>query len=129
MHRPLLPEHNLEEIFQEHRQARVSKNLTLHSRRTMYVLENCAVNRPIAGKHVQVLEDEGGQVTIHFQGRALWYRAFPKHGGAGVTPGDIVANKYLAGALTVIRDQQQQREAERIAKLRTLRERAIAARA
>jgi hypothetical protein len=129
MHRPLLPEHKLEEIFQEHRQAKVSKNLTLHCKRTMYVLENCSANRPIAGKHVQVLEDEGGQVTIRFQGRALRYRAFPKHGGAGVTPGDIVANKVLAGVLTVIREQQQQREAQRVAKLRTLRERAIAARA
>jgi transposase len=129
MHRPLLPEHRLDEIFQEHREAKVSKNLTLHCRRTMYVLENCAANQPIAGKRVQVLEDESGQVTIFFQGRALRYRAFPKHGGAGVTPGDIVANKYLAGALTVIREQQQQREVDRIAKLRTLRQRAIATRA
>jgi hypothetical protein len=91
----------------------------------MYVLENCPLNRAIAGKRVQVLEDEGGQVTIRFQGRMLQYRAFPKHGGAGVTPGDIVANKYLAGALSVIREQQQQREAQRIAKLRSVRERAL----
>lgn len=129
MHRPLLVEHKLDDIFQEHREAKVSKNLTLHLKRTMYVLDNCPANRTIAGKRVQVFEDEGGQVTIRFQGRALRYRAFPKHGGAGVTPGDIVANKHLAGALTMIREQQQLREAQRVAKLRTLRERAIAARA
>ncbi len=129
MHRPLLPEHKLDDIFQEHREAKVSRNLTLHCKRTMYVIDNCAANRTIAGKRVQVFEDEAGQVTIRFQGRALRFRAFPKHGGAGVTPGDIVANKYLAGALSVIREQQQLRDAERIAKLRTLRDRAIAARA
>jgi Uma2 family endonuclease len=102
-HRRLLSEHVLDEIFQENREAKVSKNLTLHCKRTMYVLENCPLNRAIAGKRVQVLEDEDGQVTIRFQGRMLQYSAFPKHGGAGVTPGDIVANKYLAGALSLIR--------------------------
>jgi hypothetical protein len=66
----------------------------------MYVLENCPSNRALAGKRVLVLEDEGGRVTIRFQGRMLQYRAFPKPGGAGVTPGDIVTNKYLAGALS-----------------------------
>jgi hypothetical protein len=81
------------------------------------------------GKRVQICENEAGHVTIHFQGRALRFGAFPKHGGAGVMPGDIVANSYLAGALSMIRDHQQQREAQPVAKLRTLRERAIAPRA
>jgi hypothetical protein len=75
IHRPLLPEHKLDQIFQEHREAKVSRNLTLHSNRTMYVLDNCAANRGIAGKRVQILEDEDGQVTIRFQGRALRFRA------------------------------------------------------
>lgn len=78
MHGPLLSGHELDEIFQEQREAKVSKNLTLHCKRTMYVLENCPLNRAIAGKRVQLLEDEDGQVTIRFQGRILRYRAFPK---------------------------------------------------
>jgi hypothetical protein len=47
-------------------------------------------------------EDEDGQVTIRFQGRSLKFRAFPKEGPTGVTQGDIVTNKHLAGALTRI---------------------------
>ena len=94
----------------------------------MYVLENCPANRSLAHKHVTIYEDEDGAVTIRFQGKSLQFRAFPKHSGAGVTPGDIVANKNLAGALTLIREQHQRREAELVAKLRTLRERRIASR-
>ena len=114
LHRPLLDEHRLPEIFQEQRQAKVSKNLTLHYKRVMYVLENTPATRAIACKHVCVFEDEMGEVTLLFKGKKLNFRAFPKHGGAGVSPGDIVANKLLSGALAHIRKQQQEREAERV---------------
>jgi hypothetical protein len=126
MHRPLLPEQKLVDIFQEQHEAKVSGQLTLNYKRVLYVLENCAENSCIARKTVQVYEDEDGQVTIRFQGRSLKFRAFPKEGPTGVTPGDIVANKHLAGALTRIHEQQQRREAERVAKLTTLRERRLA---
>ena len=126
VHRPLLPEQKLMDIFQEQHEAKVSGQLTLNYKRVLYVLENCADNRCMARKTVQVYEDEDGQVTIRFQGRSLKFRAFPKEGPTGVTQGDIVANKHLAGALTRIHEQQQRREAERVAKLTTLRERRLA---
>jgi hypothetical protein len=43
----------------------------------------------------------------------------------GVTTGDIVANKFLAGALIYAREQQQLRDEQRLAKARTHRERAL----
>jgi hypothetical protein len=126
VHRPLLPEQQLTDIFQEQRDAKVTRNLTLHHKRTLYVLENSPANRAIAGKRVRVFEDEAGDVTIRFNGEPLRFRAFPKNGGVGVTPGDIVANKHLDGALSFIREQQQRREVERVAKLPTLRARRLA---
>jgi hypothetical protein len=114
------------QIFQEQREAKVSGQLTLNYKRVLYVLENCAENSCIARKTVQVYEDEDGQVTIRFQGRSLKFRAFPKEGPTGVTQGDIVANKHLVGALTRIHEQPQRREAERVEKLTTLRERRLA---
>jgi hypothetical protein len=126
LHRALLPEQQLVDIFQEQREAKVTSNLTLQYKRVLYVLENCAAYRSIAGKHVRVFENEAGDVTIRFQGKPVRFRAFHKHGGVGVTPGDIVANKHLDGALTFIREKQQRREAERVAKLTTLRARRLA---
>lgn len=67
-------------------------------------------------------------MSIRFEGNELPSRAFPKHGGAGstdVTPGYIVENKYLAGALIYAREQQQLRDTERLKTARTHRERAL----
>jgi hypothetical protein len=60
VHRPLLPEQKLVDIFQEQHEAKVSGQLTLNYKRVLYMLENCADNRCIARKTVQVYEDEDG---------------------------------------------------------------------
>ncbi len=59
-------------------------------------------------KHVQVRENVDGTVRIFFAGAELAARPFPKDNR--VRQGDIVSHKLLAGALTAIQHEQQERD-------------------
>jgi transposase len=124
-HRPLLPDSPLRDIFCLQDERRVSASLTFHYKRVMYVLDDSELARTARGQRVRILESEDGAVTVRHGDRELAARAFPKHGGAGVTQADIVANKLLGSTLALIRQQQQLRETERLKSARTRRERAL----
>ena len=112
-HRPMREE-NLDEIFTLQEQRRVSRQLTLNYRRTLYVIEDSEENRRLRGHRVTVHEDEHGRATIRHAGRVLPYRAHPKE-TARVTQGAVVENKRLAEALRWIAEQQRERDARRLA--------------
>jgi hypothetical protein len=83
-------------------------NLTLHYNRVMYLLEPSELSEAARGKHVQVREYPNGEVRIFLDKLELPARPFPKDNR--VRQGAIVSNKLLAGALTVIQGQQQERD-------------------
>jgi hypothetical protein len=122
-HRPLTERDCLDDIFTWQEQRRVTAQLTVHHKRTMYLLEPTEEAKAAARKRVTVVEYEDGRVSIRFQGVALAARPFHKDGC--VTQGAIVENKLLSGALTEIRKRQQQKEYELVKSAKTKREKRI----
>jgi hypothetical protein len=122
-HRPLLERDGLDDIFTWQEERRVTAQLTVHHKRTMYLLEPTAEANAAARKRVTVVEYEDGRVSICFEGAALAARPFHKDGC--VTQGAIVENKLLSGALTEIRKRQQQKEHELVKSAKTKREKRI----
>jgi transposase len=122
-HRPLLERDGLDDIFTWQEERRVTAQLTVHHKRTMYLLEPTEEAKAAANKRVTVVEYEDGGVSIRFQGVALAARPFHKDGC--VTQASIVENKLLSGALTEIRKRQQQREEKLVRSAKTKREKRI----
>jgi transposase len=122
-HRPLLERDGLDDIFTWQEERRVTAQLTVHHKRTMYLLEPTAEAKAAAKKRVTVVEYEDGRVSIRFQGVALAARPFHKDGC--VTQGSIVENKLLSGALTEIRKRQQRKEKALVKSAKTKREKRI----
>jgi transposase len=122
-HRLLLERDGLDDIFTWQEERRVTAQLTVHHKRTMYLLEPTAEAKAAARKRVTVVEYEDGRVSIRFEGVALAARPFHKDGC--VTQGSIVENKLLSGALTEIRKRQQQKEHELVKSAKTKREKRI----
>ncbi len=122
-HRPLLERDCLDDIFTWQEERRVTAQLTVHHKRTMYLLEPTEEARAAAKKRVTVVEYEDGRVSIRFEGVALAARPFHKDGC--VTQGSIVENKLLSGALTEIRKRQQHKEQELVRSAKSKREKRI----
>jgi transposase len=122
-HRPLTERDCLDDIFTWQEERRVTAQLTVHHKRTMYILEPTEEAKAAAKKRVTVVEYEDGRVSIRFQGVALATRPFHKDGC--VTQGSIVEHKLLSGALTEIRKRQQQKEQELVRSAKSKREKRI----
>jgi transposase len=122
-HRPLLERDCLDDIFTWQEERRVTAQLTVHHKRTMYLLEPTPEAKAAARKRVTVVEYEDGRVSIRFEGVALAARPFHKDGC--VTQGAIVENKLLSGALTEIRKRQQRKEEVLVKSAKSKREKQI----
>jgi hypothetical protein len=122
-HRSLTEHDHLDDIFTWQEERRVTAQLTVHHKRTMYLLDPTAQAKAAAKKRVTVVEYEDARVSIRFQGVALAARPFHKDGC--VTQASIVENKLLSGALTEIRKRQQQKEQELVKSAKTKREKRI----
>jgi hypothetical protein len=122
-HRPLLERDHLDDIFTWQEERRVTAQLTVQHKRTMYLLEPSEEAKAAAKKRVTVIEYEDGGVSIRYRGVALAARPFHKDGC--VTQASIVENKLLGGALTEIRKRQQQREHELVRSAKSKREKRI----
>ena len=120
-HRPLRPDENLTNIFSWQEERRLTKNLTVHYKRVTYLVQPGPDTLPLAGKRVQILESENGDVEIRCEGRTLPYAHFDKN--PHVAQGAIVENKRLAAILSVIQQGQEERDRGRLAsKALTLRQ-------
>ncbi len=122
-HRPLTERDCLDDIFTWQEERRVTAQLTVHHKRTMYLLEPTPEAKAAARKRVTVVEYEDGRVSIRFEGVALAARPFHKDGC--VTQGAIVENKLLSGALTEIRKRQQRKEEVLVKSAKSKREKQI----
>ncbi len=113
-HRPLRPDDDLTQLFTLQETRRISRQLTVHYKRDLYVLDDSIATRRLRGTTATVSEAEDGTVTIRADGQALAARLYPKD-HAQLDPGVIVEHKQLDGVFTWIAAQQQQRDAARLA--------------
>lgn len=113
-HRPLRPEDDLTEIFTLQETRRITRQLTVHYKRDLYVLEDSVATRRLRGATAVVSEAANGAVTIRANGTSIPARLFPKD-SAQLDPGVVVEHKHLDGAFAWIAAQQQQRDAARLA--------------
>src|SRR5262249_57679690 len=105
-HRPLRPEDDLRELFTLQETRRISRQLTVHYKRGLYVLEDSVATRRLRGAMALVSEAEDGTVTIRANGRVLPARLYPKD-HARLDPGVVVEHKHLDGVFAWIAAQQQ----------------------
>jgi Helix-turn-helix domain len=113
-HRPLRPEDDLDELFTLQETRRISRQLTVHYKRDLYLLEDSVATRPLRGATATVSEAEDGTVTIRANGRVLPARLYPKD-HAQLDPGAVVEHKHLDGVFAWIAAHQQDRDAVRLA--------------
>ena len=113
-HRPLRPEDDLDQLFTLQETRRISRQLTVHYKRDLYVLEDSVATRQLRGAMAIVSEAEDGTVTIRANGRVLPARLYPKD-HSQLDPGVVVEHKHLDGVFAWIAAQQQERDAVRLA--------------
>jgi Winged helix-turn helix len=113
-HRPLRSEDDLARIFTLQATRRISRQLTVHYKRDLYVLEDAVGTRRLRGATALVSEAEDGAVTIRANDRVLAARLYPK-AHARIDPGAVVEHKHLAGVFEWIAAQQHERDAARLA--------------
>jgi len=103
-HRPLRASDDLDRLFTWQESRKVSKNLTLNYKRTLYLLDETAAARAARGQRVGGEEHEDGAISLRFGGLELPATAFPK--GHTVRPVEVVESKRLNAVLESIRVQQ-----------------------
>jgi transposase len=114
-HRPVRDDEDLARIFtwQEHR--KLTRNLTLHYKRVLYLVEPGPDTLRLAGETCRVHEAADGGIEIFHAGRLLPSRAlFDKN--PHVSQGAIVANKRLGAVLAKIQADQQERDRQRLSR-------------
>jgi len=111
-HRPLRDDEQLQDVFIWKETRKVSRSLTLHYKRVMYVLDDTEVARSAITKQVELYESDEGEVTIWHGDRQLHARAFSK--GGYVRQAAVVENKHLSAALAYAKEMQEQRTAQRL---------------
>jgi hypothetical protein len=120
-HRPLQDDEDLATIFSWQEERNLSRSLTVHFKRTTYLVEPGPDTSPFGGKSVRVHEWDDGRVEIRAQGRSLPFSIFDQH--PHIARGAVVENKRLGAILSVIQTAQVERDRTRLAsKKLTLRQ-------
>jgi len=76
-HRPLLKEHNLDEILAEKHTRYLSKNLTLQYKNTIYQILTEKENYSMRKAKVSIIEKKSGEILIYYRKKEL--KAIPYH--------------------------------------------------
>jgi hypothetical protein len=120
-HRPLRGDEDLERIFSWQEDRQMTRNLTVHFKRSAYLVTANPETLPLGGKPVRVHEWEDGRVEIRCNGQTLPYTVYDKN--PQVSQGAVVENKRLDAVLAFIQAGQVKRDLERLASKKvTLRE-------
>jgi len=119
-HRPLRATDDLEEVFRWKETRTLTGNLTVHYRRSLYLLESTPKALSLRGKLVEVHETDEGAVTICHGGVVLPASVYRKEGS--VRQQDVADNKYLAGILEKLRVVQIENDQTKLETLKTNRE-------
>lgn len=112
-HRPVRKDEDLARIFTWQEDRKLTRNLTLHYKRVLYLVEPGPETLRLAGEICRVHEVADGGIEIFHAGRLLPSRAlFDKN--PHVSQGAIVANKRLGAVLAKIQADQQERDRQRL---------------
>ena len=113
-HRALHADEDLTQIFTLQDTRQIGRQLTVHYKRDLYILEDSVENRRLRGATALLREAEDGALTIWANGRRL---AAHRHGKdhAEIDPGVVVDHKHLDGVFEWIAAQQRERDAARLA--------------
>ncbi len=112
-HRPLRPEDDLDQLFTLQETRRITRQLTVHYKRDLYVIDDSVATRRLRGAVALVSEAENGTVTIRAHGAVLPARLYPKD-QAQLDPGVVVEHEHLDGVFDWIAAQQRERDALRL---------------
>ncbi len=107
-HRALRSDEDMDLIFCWRELRKVTKALTLHYERKLYLLADTAANRRLIGKYIEVFQFPDGRVELRVAGDALPYSIYEKLGA--VDQGAIVDNKRLGYALQISQTVQSKRD-------------------
>jgi transposase len=107
-HRALRADEELDLIFCWRELRKVTKALTLHYERKLYLLADTAANRRLIGKYIEVFQYPDGRIEIRVAGVSLPYSIYEKLGA--VDQGAIVDNKRLSHVLQIVQDVQSLRD-------------------
>lgn len=107
-HRALRDDEDLDLIFCWRELRKVTKALTLHYERKLYLLADTAANRRLIGKYIEIFQFPDGGIEIRVAGISLPYSLYDKLGA--VDQGAIVENKRLGQVLQVVQLVQSKRE-------------------
>jgi transposase-like protein len=112
-HRPLLATEDLDRIFTHQEERKLSKQLTLHYRRDLYLVYPTEENRLLGGRSCRVYEWDDGRVELVHDGRSLPYKVHPRD--ARIEQAEVVSNKRMGAALAFAHKRQQARDEQRLA--------------
>ena len=107
LHRPLLADDDLTDIFAWREERTVSNSLTLQYDKVVFLLEPNEITRELRRKRVTVVDYPDGRLAIRYRGLDLPYASFDKL--RQVSQATIVENKHLGAVLAHIRERQIER--------------------
>jgi hypothetical protein len=113
-HRTVHPDEDLAQIFTLQETRQITRQLTVHYKRDLYVLEDSIENRRLRGATALLSEAEDGTLTVRANGRVLASTLCPKD-HARLGSGEVVDHKRLDGVFAWIAAQQRERDAARLA--------------
>jgi hypothetical protein len=113
-HRPVRDDEDLALLFTWQEERKLTRNLTLHYKRVIYLVEPGSETLPLAGERCCVHEYEDGRIEVRHAGKILPCRVFFDK-DPHVDPGAIVAHKRLGAVLTKIQADQRERDRQRLA--------------
>ncbi len=102
----------LNDILCHREQRHVGDQLTLAYDRKQLILERSAVSEELGGQYVDLYDFPDGRLEVRSKGRVLSYRVFDKD--QKVNAAAIVENKRLGHALSLIKAQQDTRQAPKV---------------
>lgn len=114
-HRPVRDDEDLDRIFTWQEERKLSRDLTLHYKRVIHLVEPGPETLPLAGARCRVHESEDGRIEVFHADQRLPCRLFYDK-APHVTQGAIVANKRLGAVLTQIQAEQRERDRQRLAR-------------
>src|SRR6185437_941018 len=107
-HRALRQDEALDLIFSWRELRKVTKALTLHYERKLYLLADTADHRRLIGKYIEVFQFPDGRVELRVAGASIPYSVYDKLGT--VDQGTIVDNKRLGHVLQIVQQVQSKRD-------------------
>ena len=122
-HRPLRSTDDLSQILRWKELRKLTSNLTVHYKRSLYIVEQTPEAMALRGKLVEVHETGDGVVRIRHEQTEFAATVFRKDGG--VRQQDVEDNKYLATILRTIQAAQLERDQKKLPSLKTIRERRV----